>query len=47
MSKDYHESETFVFVDELGSIVCTLSGRETDLYDMIKNCNLLIESKKY
>jgi hypothetical protein len=45
MCKDYHESETFVFIDETGKNVCTVSGRELDLYDMIKNCDNLVEQK--
>jgi len=47
MCKDYHESETFVFVDATGKNVCTISGRELDLYDMIKECDNLIEKNKY
>ena len=45
MNECYHESEQFVFVDKKGKIVCTISGREMDLYDMIKNCENLVESK--
>ncbi|MBN2782863.1 MAG: hypothetical protein JXQ66_06440, partial [Campylobacterales bacterium] len=47
MCKDYHESEQFLFLDSKGKIVCTISGRETDLYDMIKNCESLKEAKKF
>ena len=47
MCKDYHESESFVFVDKKGKQVCTISGRELDLYDMIKDCDNLVEQKKY
>lgn len=47
MCKDYHESESFVFVDKSGKTVCTISGRELDLYDMIKNCDNLVEANKY
>jgi hypothetical protein len=47
MCKDYHESESFIFVDATGKSVCTISGRETDLYDMIKDCHKLVESKSY
>jgi len=46
MDKNYHESETFIFVDKTGKRVCVVSGRELDLYDMIKNCDKLIESAK-
>lgn len=47
MNKDYHESETFIFIDSTGKQVASLSGRDTDLYDMIKNCDKLIESRKF
>ena len=47
MCKDYHESETFIFVDATGHTVCTISGREMDLYDMLKDCHKLVESKSY
>ncbi|MBD3797307.1 MAG: hypothetical protein IE887_06130 [Campylobacterales bacterium] len=45
MNECYHESEQFVLVDKKGKIVCTISGREMDLYDMIKNCENLVENK--
>lgn len=45
MCKDYHESEQFVFIDEVGNIVCTITGRETDLYDMISNCEHIFNQK--
>jgi superfamily II helicase len=47
MPKEYHELETFVFIDSTGKIVCNLSGRELDLYNMIKECDNLIESSEY
>ena len=47
MCKDYHESETFIFIDKTGKEICTVSGRELDLYDMIKNCDNLREKNKY
>jgi len=47
MSKEYHELETFVFIDSTGNTVCDLSGRELDLYNMIKECDNLIETPKY
>lgn len=47
MTKEFHESEKFVFVDEVGHTVCTLSGVNLDLYDMIKKCEFLIESKEF
>lgn len=46
MNENYHESETFIFVDSTGRQVCSLSGRDTDLYDMIKNCDKLHENYK-
>jgi len=47
MTKEFHKSESFVFVDSTGFTVCTLSGRDLDLYDMIKKCENLVESKEY
>ena len=47
MCEDYHESESFVFIDKKGAQVCTISGRELDLYDMIKDCDNLVEQEKY
>ncbi len=47
MCKDYHESESFIFVNTQGKQVCTISGRELDLYDMIKDCDNLVEKEKY
>ncbi|MEJ2372697.1 MAG: hypothetical protein P8Y22_06390 [Sulfurimonas sp.] len=47
MNEGCHESEQFIFTDKKGSIVCTISGREMDLYDMIKDCENLVESKSY
>ena len=47
MCKDYHKSETFIFIDATGKTVCTISGREMDLYDMIKDCDKLVEAKSY
>ena len=47
MSKEFHESEKFIFINQLGNTVCTLSGAELDLYDMIKKCELLKESKEF
>ncbi len=45
MCQDYHENESFIFIDATGKNVCTISGREMDLYDMIKDCEKLVESK--
>ncbi|MDA3907798.1 MAG: hypothetical protein PF437_01795, partial [Sulfurimonas sp.] len=45
MSKKFHESEAFIFVDATGKIVSTLSGRDIDLYDMIMDCENLVEKK--
>mgnify|MGYP006995565928 FL=1 len=47
MFDNYHESETFVFIDATGNKVCAISGREMDLYDMIKDCEKLVETKSY
>ena len=47
MGKEYHELETFIFLDSSGSIVCNLSGRELDLYNMITDCDNLVESEEY
>lgn len=47
MPKEYHELETFIFLDSTGKTVCNLSGRDLDLYNMIKECNNLVESKDY
>jgi superfamily II helicase len=47
MPKEYHDLEKFIFIDSTGNTVCNLSGRELDLYDMIKECDNLIESSEY
>ena len=47
MPKEYHDMETFVFVDSTGNTICNLSGRELDLYNMIKECDNLIETSEY
>jgi len=47
MCKDYHKSESFIFVDETGKDVSIISGVEMDLYDMIKDCETLVEAKPY
>jgi hypothetical protein len=47
MRREYHESEKFIFIDATGHTVCTLTGRDLDLYDMIKKCDMLKESKRY
>ncbi len=47
MGKEYHDLETFIFVDATGKSVCNLSGREIELYNMIKDCDNLVESKDY
>ena len=47
MCQNYHKSESFIFVDKTGKTVCTISGREMDLYDMIKDCENLVEAKPY
>jgi len=47
MPKEYHELETFIFLDATGKTICNLSGRDLDLYNMIKECNNLVKSKDY
>lgn len=47
MCKDYHNLEKFIFIDKTGKLVCEVSGTEMDLYDMIKDCEKLIEAKEY
>ena len=47
MGKEYHNLETFIFVDSTGKSICNLSGREIELYNMIKECENLIETKDY
>lgn len=43
MAKDFHDSESFIFVDEKGASVATISGRDLELYEMIKECEKLRE----
>ncbi len=47
MSKEFHESESFIFIDKTGHTVCTLTGRDLELYEMIKNCETLRETQVY
>ena len=47
MCKDFHESESFIFVNETGHSVCTLTGRDLELFEMIKKCEKLKEAKGY
>jgi hypothetical protein len=47
MSKEFHNLETFIFVNHTGKVVCNLSGREIDLYNMITDCNNLKETEDY
>lgn len=47
MPKEYHDMETFVFVDSTGKTICNLSGRDIDLYNMVKECDNLIQNDKY
>lgn len=47
MDKEFHDLEKFIFVDHTGKTVCTLSGRELNLYNMIKDCDNLREAKEY
>lgn len=45
MKKELHNSESFVFIDKTGKNVCHASGLELALYDMVEECDNLIESK--
>ena len=47
MCGEYHESETFIFINDTGEMVCNLSGRELELYNMITDCDNLIEKQEY
>lgn len=47
MSKEFHEQESFIFIDKTGHTVCTLSGRDLELYEMIQECQNLRESQVY
>jgi hypothetical protein len=47
MSKDYHDMEMFVFIDKTGNTTGNLSGRDLDLYNMITECDNLIETSEY
>ena len=47
MPKEYHDMETFVFIDSTGNTICNLSGRELDLYNMIKECDNLIPTGEF
>jgi len=47
MSNEYHDFETFIFLDSTGKSICNLSGRDLDLHNMIKECDNLVESKDY
>jgi hypothetical protein len=47
MCKDFHESESFIFIDRTGHSVCTLTGRDLELYEMIKKCDTLKEAEGY
>jgi len=45
MDKKYHDSEAFIFIDSTGKTVCSVSGRDIDLYNMIMDCDNLVEKK--
>lgn len=47
MKGEYHESESYIFINENGADVCHISGREMDLYDMITDCDNLVEKQHY
>ena len=42
---DYHDNEIFVFIDEHGSTVDFVSGRDFWLYDMIDRCEIIHEDE--
>ncbi|MBA3027089.1 MAG: hypothetical protein FP820_11905 [Sulfurimonas sp.] len=47
MNKEYHDMEMFVFIDGTGNTTCNLSGRDLDLYNMISECDNLVEAGQY
>jgi hypothetical protein len=47
MCKDFHESESFIFINKKGHTVCTLTGRDLELYEMIKKCENLKEAQAH
>ena len=47
MCKEFHNLETFVFVNTTGELVCNMSGRDIELYNMLKECDNLIETPEY
>ena len=47
IKKADHEHEIFIFVDELGKILCHVGGVEMELYGLIKPCNKLHLSEEY
>lgn len=47
MEKEFHDMEKYVFVDKTGKTVCVLSGVELNLYNMIKECDNLVEASEY
>jgi hypothetical protein len=47
MGKEFHQNETFIFVNHTGKMICNLSGRELDLHNMISDCDNLVESEEY
>lgn len=44
MKKEFHDMEKYVFIDKTGKTVCVLSGLEINLYNMIKECDNLVEA---
>lgn len=47
MGDEFHNIETFIFIDHTGNVVCDMSGIETDLYNMLMDCDNLIEAPEY
>ena len=47
ISKKNHKYETFIFLNDVGDIICHLSGKEMELYGMIHPVSDLHESEEY
>ena len=47
ISKEFHDSESFIFINKTGKTVCTLTGRDLDLYEMLQKCEKLRETQAY
>lgn len=47
LKKKEHKNEMFVFIDEMGNVVCHISGWEMELYGLIESCSELHISDDY